>query len=505
MDINQGGQSMMKITSLLVVLFASVQLHAAEYVIKTKTLNLKSLSAVKGMQMLETHAKGNLVLVDVADATEAAVLAEIYQDPNVEYVVENFKLQAFSAPLSVSDIAGLQEQWANQKVNIEQAWNIAGTRGSKDVLIAVIDTGVDYRHQNLASNMVPGYDFAGKDSDPMDETGAQNPGHGTHCTGSIAGNGLVDGGVVGAVPNVSIMPLRFLNKDGSGNLMDGIKAIDYAIEKKAHIISASWGAKVARSQATPLIEAVERADQAGIIFVAAAANNGTNNDTTEFYPTNVNSPNMIAVAASDINDAKPQWSNFGKRSVHVASPGLDIMSTLPNNKWGKLSGTSMATPLVAGIVGLIKSKYPNMTGAEVRALLQTTGAKVSIETACDCRVDAGAAMEAMKTERMYMVPSAASMTVQQTLQLQVKHATSAMTYSSSNPAAVTVTAEGLVTATAEGVAQITAKDANGNTITSLDFVVGAAQGGGDGECPLGDPMICQLLCGIMPDLPFCSK
>jgi thermitase len=496
---------MMKITSLLVVLFASMQLQAAEYVIKTKSLNLKSLSAIKGMQILETHDKGNLVLVDVADAMEAAVIAEIYQDTNVEYVVENFKLQTQTAPLTVNDIAGLQEQWANVKVNLDKAWQVAGNRGSKDILIAVIDTGVDYRHQNLASNMVPGYDFAGKDSDPMDETGPKNPGHGTHCAGSIAANGLVDGGIVGAVPVVSMMPLRFLNKEGSGNLMDGIKAIDYAIEKKAHIISASWGAKVGREQAAPLVEAVERADKAGIIFVAAAANNGTNNDTTEFYPANGGFPNMIAVAASDINDAKPQWSNFGKKTVHIASPGLTIMSTLPDNKYGNLSGTSMATPLVAGIVGLIKSQYPNMTGAEVRALLQTTGAKVAIETACDCRVDAGAALTALKAEQMFMVPAAAALKPQETVQIQVKNGKAPFTFASSNTAAATVSADGLVTAAAEGIAKISVKDATDKTITSLDYVVAKQNSGGGGQCPIGDPALCQILCGIRPDLPFCTK
>ncbi len=496
---------MMKITSLLFVLLASVQVNAAEYIIKQKNINLKSVSQIAGVKALETHNVGNLVLVDIAEGTEAAILAEIYQDSNVEYVVENIKLHAYEAPFDFGSLANLQEQWANTKVNMGKAWEVAG-RGSKSVLLAVIDTGVDYRHESLSTNMVPGYDFKGNDNDPMDETGSQNPGHGTHCAGSIGANGLVDNGTVGASPNVSIMPLRFLGADGSGDLMAGIKAIDYAIEKKAVIISASWGAKIGRSQAQPLVDAVERADKAGVIFVAAAANNGTNNDTTEFYPANGGFPNMISVAASDINDAKPSWSNFGKKSVHIASPGLDILSTFPGNKYGKISGTSMATPLVAGIVALIKSQYPDMTGAEIRAILQSSGAKVDIETACNCRIDAAAAVTNLKAEKMFLVPTATAIKPQETLQVSVKNGKAPFTFTSSNASVATISADGLVTAAAEGTTQISVKDAAGTAVTSLDYVVAnASSGGGGGECPLGDPTICELLCGIMPDLPFCSK
>ncbi|MCB0348704.1 MAG: S8 family serine peptidase [Bdellovibrionales bacterium] len=495
----------MKITSLLFIILASTQVSAAEYIIKQKNINLKSVSQIAGVTALETHKPGNLVLVDIADAIEASVLSKIYQDPNVEYVVENIQLHTVEAPLDFGSFANLQEQWANQKVNIEKAWQVAG-RGSKDVLLAIIDTGVDYRHESLSTNMVPGYDFKGNDNDPMDETGSQNAGHGTHCAGSIGANGLVDGGTVGASPNISIMPLRFLGADGSGDLMAGIKAIDYAIEHKAAIISASWGAKVNRSQAQPLVDAVERADKAGVIFVAAAANNGTNNDTTEFYPANGGFPNMIAVAASDINDAKPSWSNFGKKTVHIASPGLDILSTFPGNKYGKISGTSMATPLVAGIVALIKSQYPNMTGAEIRAILQSTGAKVEIETACNCRIDAAAAVTDLKAEKMFLVPTATALKPQETLQVSVKNGQAPFSFTSSNTNIATISAEGLVSAVAEGTTRISVKDAAGTTVTSLDYVVAnASTGGGGGECPLGDPSLCELLCGIMPDLPFCSK
>ncbi|MEZ4872532.1 MAG: S8 family serine peptidase [Bdellovibrionales bacterium] len=182
--------------------------------------------------------------------------------------------------------------------------------------------------------------------------------------------------------------------------------MDYAIEKGVDVISASWGATISAAQAKPLIEAVQRASDAGVIFVAAAANDGRNNDATDVFPANAEFANTISVAASGSNDQKPQWSNYGRRTVHLASPGLDIMSTLPNNRYDNLSGTSMATPLVAGLVALLKSQNPELTGQDARALLQTTGAKVSIETACNCRIDAGEAMSALVEKRMFISPAA---------------------------------------------------------------------------------------------------
>lgn len=112
-------------------------------------------------------------------------------------------MKAFSAPI---EIEALKEQWAISKVQAEKAWTRAGNKGSKKIVVAVIDTGVDYKHKSLASNMMAGYDFKDKDNDPMDKTSQQNPGHGTHCAGIVGANGLVDGGIVGMSPDVTIMP-----------------------------------------------------------------------------------------------------------------------------------------------------------------------------------------------------------------------------------------------------------------------------------------------------------
>jgi thermitase len=501
----------MKRTLFLAALLVSSQAFAKEYLVKYRSNSafstLTSLSANHELQVFDTHTRGRLVTVDIPPQNEASSIAKLLSRSDIEYVVPNFKLSVFSAPL---DPLALKSQWAIAKVQAEKAWERAGNRGSKNVVVAVIDTGVDYGHESLAKNMLPGYDFAENDNDPMDKTSAQNPGHGTHCAGVIGATGVVEGGTIGISPEVSILPLRFLNESGSGDLDNAVKAIDYAIEHGANVISASWGASVPRSTAAPLLEAIKRADDKGVIFVSAAANDGHNNDTTEVYPANNGYPNSITVAASGPNDEKPSWSNYGTAKVHVASPGVKIMSTLPQNKYGELDGTSMATPLVAGLVALLKAQDPKLTGADIRAILQTTGAQVSIQTACNCRVDAFSAVDTVLGKKTTLVPAAATLTAGETLNLKALYSEGPYKFASSNPAAATVTDLGEVKALTNGVTRISVTDAAGRKASTLDINIGAKSepppdGGGSGDCPLGNPQLCDAICKIQPKLPFCKK
>ncbi|UOF01474.1 S8 family serine peptidase [Bdellovibrio reynosensis] len=513
----------MKRALLLGALLFGSQAFAGEFLVKyqdTRALNMLTstkTSSVAMFQAMDHNETASLVKVNINKEHEAHALASLLSQPGVEYVVPNFKIRAFTAPV---DAAALKEQWAISKVQAEKAWQRAGNKGNRNVIVAVIDTGVDYRHPALAPNMIAGYDFKENDADPMDKTGFQNPGHGTHCAGAVGATGLIDGGIVGLAPEVSMMPLRFLGEDGSGDLNNAIKAIDFAVEKGAQIISASWGAAVPRSQAAPLLEAIKRADDKGVIFIAAAANDGKNNDKTEMYPANNGFPNSITVAASGSSDAKPSWSNYGTATVHVAAPGENIMSTLPNNKYGNLSGTSMATPLVSGLVALMKAQDPSLTGAQVRAILQTTGAKVSIETACNCRVDAFGAVDTVMSKKMVVVPAAATVKPNDTIAFSVLNGKAPFKYASSNASVGSVSDNGTFTAASNGATTITVTDAAGNTASTLNINVGAVSsnpgnppddGGGlptpgePGECPLGDPSICQIICQIKPDLPFCQQ
>jgi thermitase len=503
----------MKQLLLILALTFSFAGQAGEYIVKFKNTTPNALVDTAeglGLKVNDVHATGNLVQVTISNKDLVGQLKQIQRHKKVEYIVESFKLHAIRSPMSM---AQLKEQWAIAKVNAEKAWNLAGNKGVRDIVVAVIDTGVDYRHESLAPNMVAGYDFRDNDNDPMDLTSAQNPGHGTHCAGIIGATGEVNGGIIGLGARVSLMPIRFLGADGSGDLMGGIKSIDFAIENGAKVISASWGAKIAASQAQPLIDAVKRASDAGIIFISAAGNDGTSNDRTGFYPANAKFENTITVAASNSSDGKPSWSNFGRGIVDIAAPGEQIMSTIPNNRYQNLSGTSMATPLVSGLVGLLLSQNPEMTGAQARSLIQSTGAQVSIETACNCRIDAGAAMETLKQNKLVVVPAAATVAPNGKLQFSGFQGAAPYTFASANAAIAEIDANGLLTAKSKGETTVTVTDSSGQKAQSLAIRVAELSDGGGGgnpppgggeECPF-DPQTCEMICGIAPDMPWCQK
>lgn len=259
---------------------------------------------------------------------------------------------------------------AGVDVNAVNAWAI--TKGSKNVKIAVIDTGVDYNHPDLKANMwtntaeangkpgvdddgngyvddIHGYDFANNDGDPMDGNG-----HGTHCSGTIAAehdNGI---GIAGVMANAEIVGIKFLTDQGSGSTADAIKAIDYATKINVDIMSNSWGGG-GYSQA--LKDSIIAAKNAGIVFTAAAGNSATDNNSQPHYPSNYDVENVISVAANNYNDQLAFFSCYGSKTVHVSAPGRNILSTTPNNSYDVYSGTSMATPHVTGVIGLYLSQF----------------------------------------------------------------------------------------------------------------------------------------------------
>ncbi|MBX3040747.1 MAG: S8 family serine peptidase [Bdellovibrionaceae bacterium] len=496
----------MKSVILAALLLVAGRAQATEYLVKyknTKGLNaIHEMAALKsaGMMVVDSHAPGSYVVVDIAPAAEGEAVTSLMSDSNIEWIHENGEVRAFEAPV---DTVALKDQWALAKVQATKAWQRAGNKGNRKVIVAVIDTGVDYQHRALSVNMVPGFDFIRNNADPMDETGRMNPGHGTHCAGVIGATGLIEGGTVGLSPEVSIMPIRFLGPTGGGDFNNAVKSIDFAIENGAQVISASWGATIARNKVTALIEAVKRASDKGVIFVVAAANDGRNNDKTEVYPANATFENTIAVAASTQTDAKASFSNYGKANVHVAAPGVGILSTIPKDGYMEMSGTSMATPLVAGLVALLKAQDPNLTGAQIRALIQTTGAKAAIETACACRVDAFNAVDHLLSKKPWMVPAAGTFDAGSTVALANMNLRGKVQYSSSNPEIMTVDDAGVVTMVKMGTGRILATDEAGQQVSTLDFIVGKGAGSVE-ECPYSES-VCRWTCRLFPSRPYCKK
>jgi thermitase len=195
------------------------------------------------------------------------------------------------------------------------------------------------------------------------------------------------------------------------------------------------------------------------------------------------------------------------QTVDLAAPGADILSTMPGNKYGKLSGTSMATPLVAGLVGLLKSQDASLTPSQIRSILQSSGAKVDIKTACNCRIDAEASTRVVSSKALTVIPAAASLGIGANLQFGVYGGNGPYTYKSSDPDVASIDASGKLTTIKEGDVTVSVEDADGNKASSLGILVGREtppDEGGSGDCPLGEPMLCAIICQIMPTAPWCE-
>jgi len=248
-------------------------------------------------------------------------------------------------------------------LDVPEAWT--GSTGA-DTTVAVVDTGVDGDHPDLAPNIGPGWDFVERDGTPNDE---DTDSHGTHVTGTIAAVRGNAQGTVGVAPDATIMPLRVLGADGQGTVSDAIRAYNLAGANGVKVVNASLGGN-AYVQAE--YDAIARNDDT--LFVVAAGNSGTNNDVPSQaeYPCAYNLPNILCVGASTNTDARASFSNYGAATVDVFAPGLRIYSTKVDG-YGWLDGTSMATPQVSGVAALVLAAEPTLSPTEVKALIMQSG------------------------------------------------------------------------------------------------------------------------------------
>ncbi|HKQ98885.1 MAG TPA: S8 family serine peptidase, partial [Candidatus Polarisedimenticolia bacterium] len=339
---------------------------------------------VHGLRRQQFRSGAELWSLQDGVGTEEA-LTRLRTDPHVQYAEPNYLLHTTRVP---SDTR-FAEQYALRNtgqlggtpgadISATSAWDVS--TGSPAVVVAVIDTGVDYTHPDLAANIyindgeiagnnldddgngfvddVRGWDFVNHDNDPIDDAG-----HGTHVAGTIGAVSDNGAGVAGVAWQVRLMPIKFLGAGGSGTTADAISSIDYATLMGVDIMSNSWGGG-GFSQA--MLDAIRDANDADILFVAAAGNNGTNTDVSTFYPADYDAPNILSVAATDRTDHLASFSNYGVATVDLAAPGVDILSTLRGGGYGLLSGTSMATPHVSGAAALIRSVAPDIDVAHLR-------------------------------------------------------------------------------------------------------------------------------------------
>jgi len=282
------------------------------------------------------------------------------------------------------------------RLKAPEAWGLS--TGSSSVIVGILDTGMNYTHPDLSANVwvnpgeiasngidddvngyiddVNGIDTINNDSNPVDDNF-----HGTHVAGTIGAVGNNGLGVAGVVWSVKMIPCKFLDASGSGSTSGAIQCLDYLTNLKSNaginIVATnnSWGGGSGFS--TALYQAIQRTEAASILFVAAAGNSSSDNDAVAVYPANFDLSNVISVAAIDENGALASFSNYGATTVDIGAPGVSIASTYSGNSYAYLSGTSMASPQVTGGIALLRSYKPNLTMAQTKASILTTGTALS--------------------------------------------------------------------------------------------------------------------------------
>ena len=382
---------------------AGPKFHASRILVRykdgTSRQTMMAVHAAAGAQLVRelTIVKGLHAAEIGAGRTIEETLQSYRKDPNVLYAEPDYYVHIVAAPNDPQ----FSTQWSLQNtgqsggtvgadIHAVQAWSLS--TGSSNVVVGVLDTGVDYNHPDLAANIwssangftattmfgaqvqcaagTHGFNMVAQTCDPLDDNG-----HGTHVSGTIGAQGNNGVGVAGVNWRVQILPCKFLDVNGGGFTEAAIACLGLMKQLKDSgvnivVTNNSWGGSDS-SQA--LHDAIVSAMQDGILFVAAAGNDFSNNDLFPTYPANFFVPNVISVAATDRTDTVVTFSNTGRRTVHIAAPGRDILSTLPNASYGLYSGTSMATPHVTGVAALLKAQNPNLDWRAIKNLILSGG------------------------------------------------------------------------------------------------------------------------------------
>jgi subtilisin family serine protease len=405
-------------TLLFIPFFYSAPFASGEKNFKENELIVKFANGVNKNEKKDLHGKysskiikrftiNDIDHVELAPDVSVDDAIRLYEaDPSVESVEPNY---IFSVNELMPDDPLFYDQWSlynfrqtggTRRADIDavNAWSIAND--SNDYVVAVLDSGIEYTHEDLASNIwvneaesnglqgidddnngyiddIYGIDVYDHDSTPLDELG-----HGTHVAGIIGAAGNNGIGIAGINWNVKIMNCRFLGPWGTGLLSGAIECLEYIKTMKdrgVNIVATNNSYSSAYYSASHY-DAIDA--QRDILFFASAGNDSQDNDIYSTYPANYFLPNVISVASTDHNDEKALTSSYGRKTVHVGAPGVNIMSTLPEythwgaSYYGTLSGTSMAAPHAAALAALLKSQNPERDWIQIKNLILTGGDKL---------------------------------------------------------------------------------------------------------------------------------
>jgi hypothetical protein len=445
-------------------------------------------TAVRGQVLAEFRSVERLQVVGLGQGVSVqGALQEYKQNPNVLYAEPDYIVKVLTTPNDPQ----FSTQWnlnntgqnggtPGADIHATQAWTLS--TGSSNVVIGVIDTGVDYTHPDLSANIwssstsvsvttaggavisctsgFHGFNAVNASCDPMDDNS-----HGTHVSGIIGAVGNNGIGVAGVNWNVQILPCKFLGTDGTGDIGGAITCFDFIKQLKdsgVNIVATnnSWGGNLF-TQA--LQDAITAQANDGILLIAAAGNNFADNDILPTYPASFFLPNIISAAATDRTDAIVPFSDIGRHTVHLAAPGSEILSTTPNNTYSVFSGTSMAAPHVTGVAALLKAQDPTRDWRAIKNLILTGGDTMSVsgETITSKRLNAFGAMNCANspvTSRLLPIPD---------------------TISGAVGTAITLSALNINCAAPAGNVSVQVAP-GGQTVTLTDDGTGADQAAGDG-------------------------
>lgn len=345
-------------------------------------------------------------LIETSEVSLASLPQLLADLGTVPAVVERAEPDLIAHIAKLPDDVRYADLYGMEKIAAPKAWDTRTDASA--VVVAVVDTGIRYTHEDLKDNMwknpgetgtdsngrdkevnrvdddnngvvddVYGYDAVGQDGDPNDDEG-----HGTHCAGTVAATGNNGVGVVGVAWRAKIMACKFLDSSGTGTTSDAIIALNYARAQGAQITSNSWGGG---GYSRLLEAAILEMNSRGIAFVAAAGNSASDNDRRPTYPASYEAPNVVAVAATDADDVLANFSSTGAKSVDLGAPGVNVLSSTydGNSTYGLASGTSMATPHVAGALTLLRAQFPAKSLADlIAAVIGNTDALPSLAGKC---------------------------------------------------------------------------------------------------------------------------